>query len=110
VTLTSFCTPEQSLEFWGDRLRKAGMPTEKPEKRFGEEVLALSDPDGLVCPTSYQAAPPRITNISDSRVGVKFSAALGNAVGDLCSGNLRRLRETQCSDLRRGEELGYHSL
>ncbi len=47
VTLNSFCIPEQSLEFWEDRLRKAVVPTEKPEKRFGEEVLALSDPDGL---------------------------------------------------------------
>ncbi len=47
VTLTSFCIPEQSLEFWEDRLRRAGVPTEKREKRFGEEVLALSDPDGL---------------------------------------------------------------
>src|SRR5260370_23617301 len=31
VTLTSFCIPEQSLEFWEDRLRRAGVPTEKRE-------------------------------------------------------------------------------
>jgi glyoxalase family protein len=47
VTLTSFSVREQSLAFWEDRLRRAGTSTERSGKRFGEDVLAFNDPDGL---------------------------------------------------------------
>lgn len=47
VTLTSFSVPEQSLTFWEDRLRRAGVPIVKAGARFGEDVLAITDPDGL---------------------------------------------------------------
>lgn len=47
VTLTSFHMPGQSVNFWEERLLKAGVPVEKSGKRFGEEVLTFADPDGL---------------------------------------------------------------
>ena len=47
VSATSFAVPEDSLGYWTERLIEHGVRFEKPEKRFDETVLALSDPDGL---------------------------------------------------------------
>jgi glyoxalase family protein len=47
VTVTSFTVPEQSLSYWEQRLRSAGVPVERTGKRFDEDVLTLADPDGL---------------------------------------------------------------
>lgn len=51
VGATSFAVPPESMDFWKDRLRGAGVhlakPLEEPERRFGDPVLAFLDPDGL---------------------------------------------------------------
>jgi len=47
VTVTSFSIPEESLQFWEERLLRAGTSVRKSPKRLGEEVLAFADPDGL---------------------------------------------------------------
>jgi glyoxalase family protein len=47
VEVTSFSIPEGSLKYWEERLLASGTLVEKSGKRFGEEVLTLSDPDGL---------------------------------------------------------------
>jgi glyoxalase family protein len=47
VSVTSFAVPKGSLGRWIDRARKYGVSTSPPAIRFDEEVLALSDPDGL---------------------------------------------------------------
>jgi glyoxalase family protein len=47
ATATAFAVPERSLSYWADRLAAAGAPLDRPVRRFGEEVLALDDPDGL---------------------------------------------------------------
>jgi glyoxalase family protein len=47
LTVTSFSIPAASLGYWTERLVEAGVRFEKPEDRFGETVLRLSDPDGL---------------------------------------------------------------
>src|SRR5262245_32156391 len=44
---TAFIIPEGSLGYWTQRLVERGISHEAPQKRFGETVLALSDPDGL---------------------------------------------------------------
>jgi len=46
VTQTAFSVPEDSLGFWTQQLRTHGV---EPELglRFGDEVLAFADPDGL---------------------------------------------------------------
>jgi len=39
--------PEDSLDFWAERLETHGVDWEAPETRFGEQVLRLRDPHGL---------------------------------------------------------------
>lgn len=47
TSTTAFSVPEGSLAYWEKRIRDAGLPVESPKTRFGEQVLALADPDGL---------------------------------------------------------------
>jgi glyoxalase family protein len=44
---TSFAVPARSIAYWTQRLVETGVRHEAPVRRFGESVLALSDPDGL---------------------------------------------------------------
>lgn len=44
---TSFRVPAQSLGYWTQRFIEKGVAYEPLEKRFGESVLAFSDPDGM---------------------------------------------------------------
>src|SRR6185312_12473139 len=47
VSVVSFAVPEKSLEYWRGRLRKHGVECEQTSSDFGEELLFLTDPDGL---------------------------------------------------------------
>lgn len=47
VSVTSFSVPEGSLKYWEERLILAGALVEKSPKRLGEEVLTITDSDGL---------------------------------------------------------------
>ena len=47
LTITSFSIPQRSVEYWVTRLKKYGIRFEGPVKRFEEEVISFSDPDGL---------------------------------------------------------------
>ena len=45
---TAFSVPAGSLPFWTARLLAHGVTPAAPTTRFGDEVLAFTDPDGLV--------------------------------------------------------------
>ena len=47
VSATSFAVPQESLDYWVERLLQHGVRFEQPVRRFDETVLAVSDPDGL---------------------------------------------------------------
>ena len=47
VTKTAFSVPATSLKYWHDRLAERGIPVERTGKRFDEQVLTFSDPDGM---------------------------------------------------------------
>jgi glyoxalase family protein len=47
VTATAFAVPGGSLGWWAERLRTAGVAIEPSGGRLGEQVLSLSDPDGI---------------------------------------------------------------
>ena len=61
ATVTAFSIPEASLGFWAERLTRLGVEIDRPHPRFGAEVLALRDPDGLrlelVAQTGDERAP-----------------------------------------------------
>src|SRR5262245_30484771 len=44
---TAFVIPERSLAYWTGRLAERGVPHETPERRFGQTVVAMRDPDGM---------------------------------------------------------------
>ncbi|HEX3721322.1 MAG TPA: ring-cleaving dioxygenase [Nitrolancea sp.] len=48
VTATSFAIPEGATRFWIDRLTQHGVDVSKPERRFEDEVITFTDPDGLL--------------------------------------------------------------
>ena len=48
ASVVSFAIPPASLGFWVERLLAQGVKYEGPTRRFDEQVLALTDPDGLL--------------------------------------------------------------
>src|SRR2546429_6882441 len=48
VGVTSFAIPEGGVEYWRERLGKHGVPVQGPNRRFDEQALAFTDPDGLM--------------------------------------------------------------
>src|SRR5579863_5496374 len=47
ITITAFSIPAASVGWWIDRLKSRGVEMEGPYQRFDEEVLDLTDHDGL---------------------------------------------------------------
>jgi glyoxalase family protein len=47
VTQTAFAVPENALDFWISRLAQRAIDFQGPFERFGEQGIALSDPDGM---------------------------------------------------------------
>jgi len=48
ITLTSFSVPAAALGFWRNRLAAMGIAFEDGRSAFGEDILLLADPSGLV--------------------------------------------------------------
>jgi len=44
---TAFRVPLRSLGYWTQRFVEKGIPHQAPERRFGEQVLPFTDPDGM---------------------------------------------------------------
>lgn len=47
VSRTTFNVPPHSVDFWEQHLKEQSVLVERTGKRFGDEVLALADPDGM---------------------------------------------------------------
>jgi glyoxalase family protein len=58
TTEVSLAVPRDTLEFWRERLTRAGRTPGAVVERFGERVLAFTDPDGL---------PLRLVETADPR-------------------------------------------
>ncbi len=43
-----FAVPKSALSFWIDRFHRLGIAYQGPEKHFGETVVRIQDPDGLM--------------------------------------------------------------
>jgi len=48
VEATAFAIPKDSIGFWLERLKQEHVTAEKTATRFGEEVIRMVDPDGLL--------------------------------------------------------------
>jgi catechol 2,3-dioxygenase-like lactoylglutathione lyase family enzyme len=60
VGTVSLAIPSGSLGFWVERLLRHGIRYEGPSRRFDEQVLAFSDPDGLLLEL---VATPRVAAV-----------------------------------------------
>ena len=61
VTHTAFSIPPESIAYWEQRLAANSTPFERTERRLGETVLTLSDPDGMKIELVAHADAPAIT-------------------------------------------------
>jgi glyoxalase family protein len=61
VGTVSFAVPSVSLGFWIERLVQHGIDFDGPARRFDEQVLAFSDPDGLLLEL---VATPRVERVA----------------------------------------------
>jgi glyoxalase family protein len=89
VSVTSFAVPKGSLGRWIDRARKHGVSSDPPVLRFDEEVLALSDPDGLQL--ELVASLDAALNIESDAIGKIHSATISHID---CEQTARLLTET----------------
>jgi glyoxalase family protein len=48
VGATAFAIPRDAVGWWADRLRAADLEVEGPVERLGDEMIIVSDPDGLI--------------------------------------------------------------
>jgi len=81
VVRIAFAVPPGSLRSWEDRLRGAEIPFQEVESRFGEEVLAFDDPDGmgleLVAAKNLGGLPSRSSESDQTAIRGFHSATLG---------------------------------
>lgn len=61
VGAVSLAIPPASLGFWVERLVQHGVKFDGPERRFDEQVLGFSDPDGLLLEL---VATPRVERVA----------------------------------------------
>ncbi|HEX3747444.1 MAG TPA: ring-cleaving dioxygenase [Bryobacteraceae bacterium] len=73
VTGTAFAIPADAIDFWSDRLAAHGVAVEGPFDRFGEKVLAFSDPDGMGVELIATAAAPADRAYDAGPVPLKFA-------------------------------------
>jgi glyoxalase family protein len=101
VDATAFNIPAGSAAYWQERLKKHGVAVQKPVTRFGEEVIGLSDPDGL--PLELVAANNASAEVWDgSTVPVEHSLRGFHGVTGL-------LRETAATERLLTEVMGYEA-
>src|SRR4030095_1314708 len=63
VEATAFAIPANSISYWLERLKQHHVAAEKTSTRFGEEVIRLIDPDGLLIELIAVAADVSAANI-----------------------------------------------
>jgi glyoxalase family protein len=68
IEATAFAIPLNSIGFWLDRLKQQNVAAEITSTRFGEEVIRLADPDGLMIELITSSSHGRIEPWPDSPV------------------------------------------
>lgn len=72
VTTVSFAVPKGSLDYWSSRLRKLGLSL-KRTSRFGNEGIAVADPDGIELELVGDASDDRWVPWKDSPVDQDYA-------------------------------------
>jgi glyoxalase family protein len=71
IEATAFAIPPSSVGYWLERFKEHHVPAEKTSARFGEEVIRLTDPDGLLIELIASSPTTGLEPWSDSTVPVE---------------------------------------
>ncbi|MBB3899252.1 VOC family protein [Roseococcus suduntuyensis] len=113
VSEVALAIPPGSVGDWVTRALAAGIPVEGPSREFGEPVLRLKDPDGLIVklvgadmptPAPLPAAPTRLRGVTlltdKAEATAGFLARFGYAAGPRDGRTQRMLSDTDAVDVR----------
>lgn len=73
VEATAFSIPPDSIGFWLERLKQHHATAEKTPTRFGEEVIRLLDPDGLMIELIGSSSHGKIDPWPDSPIVAEYA-------------------------------------
>lgn len=75
VVATSFVIPEMAIDYWRKRLKANHVTFEQTTRRFGEELLRFTDPDGLLIELIATDKTNRVDFSPTSAVPAEFAPA-----------------------------------
>src|SRR5213075_3242093 len=73
IEAPAFAVSPNSVGYWLDRFMEDHVPAEKISARFGEEVIRIADPDGLLIELVASVSTSGLEPWSDSDVPVEYS-------------------------------------
>jgi glyoxalase family protein len=73
ISSVAFIVPEDSTDFWVERLSRNGIHIDGPETRFENQVLSFQDPDGMIVELVFSDAPSEYRHWRDSTVPEEFA-------------------------------------
>ncbi|MEY2545086.1 MAG: glyoxalase family protein [Verrucomicrobiota bacterium] len=73
VIATSFAIPTNAIEFWKSRFKEQRVLSEQTTSRFGDEVLRVADPDGLLIELITSPQLDDVDLAYDSKVPREFA-------------------------------------
>jgi phospholipase/carboxylesterase len=113
VSEVALAVPPGSLGDWLTRALAAGIPFEGPSREFGEPVLRLKDPDGLIVklvgvematPAPLGGAPTRLRGVTlltdKASETAGFVALFGYTKGERAGMTQRMISDTDVVDIR----------
>jgi glyoxalase family protein len=92
VEATALAIPPDSIGFWLDRLKQHHVTAEKTSARFGEEVIRLLDPDGLLIELIASSSHGRIEPWPGSSVSAEHAVRGFHSVSAALEGYERTAR------------------
>ena len=92
VEATAFAIPPDSIEFWLERLKQQHVTAEKTSTRFGEEVIRLIDPDGLMIELIGSSSHGKIEPWPDSPIPAEHAVHGFHSVSAALEGYERTAR------------------
>ena len=73
IEATAFAISPDSVGYWLDRFKEQHVTAEKTSKRFGEEVIRFTDPDGLLLELIAADSPGKVESWTTGPVSVEHS-------------------------------------
>jgi len=92
VEATAFAIPPDSIGYWLERLKQHHVTAEKTSTRFGEEVIRLVDPDGLMIELITSSSRAHIEMWPDSPVPAEHAVRGFHSVSAALEGYERTAR------------------